>query len=303
MYDPMPPFSLVIPTYNRPVALAACLDAVARLDYPRSLLEVIVVDDGSPTPIGPTIERHRAELNVILHRQSNAGPAVARNAGARLATGQYLAFTDDDCAPAPEWLFNMAGHLAKAPGAVVGGRTVNILNDNPFASTSQLLIDYLYEYFDGSGESTTFFASNNFAVPTDAFLASGGFDEQFPLAAAEDREFCDRWARLGQPMVFAPDAVVRHAHAMRLKGFLRQHYNYGRGAYHFHQTKARQEGGRVRVEPGRFYWNMVRYPITKATARPAIASALMAASQVANISGFLRETLVAVTRGPASCRL
>ena len=300
MYDPTPTFSLVIPTYNRPVALAACLNAVARLDYPRSLLEVIVVDDGSPTPVGPTVELDRADLNVIYHRQANSGPAVARNTGARLATGQYLAFTDDDCTPAPGWLSSLASHLGKTSGAVVGGRTVNLLNDNPFASASQLLIDYLYEYFDGSGQSTTFFASNNFAVPTDAFLASGGFDEQFPLAAAEDREFCDRWARLGHPMVFAPDAVVRHAHAMRLKGFLRQHYNYGRGAYHFHQAKARQEGGRVRVEPGRFYWDLVRYPITRETARPAIASALMAASQVANISGFFRETLAAVTRGSAS---
>ena len=297
MPDTLPRFSVVIPTYNRPLALAACLDALTSLDYPRHLLEVIVVDDGSSASLGPVVERHRADLNVVLHRQANAGPAKARNAGARLATGRYLAFTDDDCAPAPSWLSSLARHFIQTPNATVGGRTINVLDDNPFASASQLLIDYLYDYFDGSGAAATFFASNNFAVPTKAFLDAGGFDERFPLAAAEDREFCDRWARLGHPMVHAVDAVVRHAHAMRLRGFLRQHYNYGRGAYHFHQAKARQDGGRIRIEPGRFYWNLVRYPMTREAARPASASALMVASQVANVAGYGWERLATLTRG------
>jgi glycosyltransferase involved in cell wall biosynthesis len=46
---------------------------------------------------------------------------VARNAGAKLAQGQYLAFTDDDCAPTPDWLTFLAQGLEGAPQAMIGG--------------------------------------------------------------------------------------------------------------------------------------------------------------------------------------
>ena len=98
--------SVVVPTFNRPAALASCLDALARQDYPADRYEMIVVDDGSaPTEaaaIAETATRHR----VRLVRQENRGPAAARNAGVREAHGAYIAFTDDDCMPAPGWKLN-----------------------------------------------------------------------------------------------------------------------------------------------------------------------------------------------------
>src|SRR6266511_1147572 len=46
-----PMFSIVVPTYRRPLELAHCLEAIAQLDYPRADFEVVVVDDGSDTPL------------------------------------------------------------------------------------------------------------------------------------------------------------------------------------------------------------------------------------------------------------
>src|SRR5689334_3533804 len=104
----LPTFSIVIPTYNRPRQLAKCLESLCRLTYPRDRFDVIVVDDGSPTPLAPVVEVFQSQLRIVVHRQSNGGPAAARNTGAARATGENLAFTDDDCAPESGWLHQFA---------------------------------------------------------------------------------------------------------------------------------------------------------------------------------------------------
>ncbi len=114
----MPNFSIVIPTVDRRSELARCLAAIERLDYPREAYEVIVVDDGGREPVDQT----RTGVQVI--RQPNAGPAAARNRGATAARGRWVAFTDDDCEPAADWLRELKRPLTG--GAVaVAGRTAN----------------------------------------------------------------------------------------------------------------------------------------------------------------------------------
>ncbi len=186
-------FSIVIPTYNRPERLANCLAAIAQLEYQRDRFEVIVVDDGSNITLDGIVRPLQDKIQIKLIRQANAGPAAARNRGAAEAQGEFLAFTDDDCQPFPDWLDRFAASLAIAPKAMIGGKTINALVDNPFSSASQKLIDYLYEYYNPAKGKKAFFASNNIALPKSGFDSLGGFDVSFPLAAAEDRDFCDRW--------------------------------------------------------------------------------------------------------------
>jgi GT2 family glycosyltransferase len=160
-----------------------------------------------------------------------------------------LAFTDDDCRPAPDWLSTLGVRFAGAPDHAVGGRTLNALPDNRYSAASQLLIDYLYAYYNANGGLARFFASNNVALPRDRFHAVGGFDDRWPLAGGEDRELCDRWLQGGHGMLYAPEAVVYHAHPLTLRTFCRQHFNYGRGAYYYHRARARGGGGRAPVVP------------------------------------------------------
>ena len=281
-----PVFSVVIPTYNRPQYLERCLTALATLDYPRDRFEVIVVDDGSSPPIAPAAEPFQARLALTLIRQDNGGPAKARNTGAAHAKGQYLVFTDDDCQPHPPWLRTLEAELQAQPSALVGGYTVNALPDNLFSTASQVLIDYLYDYYN-QRHQPSFFASNNFAMAADQFRRLGGFDTSFPLAAGEDREFCDRWLQHGLPLAYAPAAQVSHTHHLSLRRFWRQHFNYGRGAYCFHQARARRASGEVKVEPLSFYWRLLTYPLRQP--RGVLLSGLMLLSQVANVAGFFWE--------------
>ncbi|MBW4645951.1 MAG: glycosyltransferase [Goleter apudmare HA4340-LM2] len=283
-------FSIIIPTYNRPQRLATCLASLTRLDYPRDRFEVIVVDDGSETPMESVVANFEKQLNFTLIRQSNSGPATARNTGAAKARGKYLVFTDDDCEVTSNWLTTLEKRFTTAPDCLIGGRTLNALANNLYSTASQLLIDYLYMYFNTKFQKSSFFASNNFALPAELFHSLGGFDTTFPLAAGEDREFCDRWQYQGYKMLYAPEVQIYHAHKLTLATFWRQHFNYGRGSFCFHQARSQRVNSQIQVEPWSFYFQLLTYPLSQTSLQSApLIAGLFFVSQVANVAGFFWE--------------
>jgi GT2 family glycosyltransferase len=285
-------FSVIVPTRNRHTQLAACLDAAAGLDYPRSKFEVVVVDDGSLSSVEAIVAARRESMQVTLVRQSAGGPALARNRGAAVARGRFLVFTDDDCTPAPDWLDILAQRLAGAHECVVGGRTINALTDSAFSTASQALLTYLHDYYSAHPDKLWFLASCNFALDADGFRSVGGFDPAYPRAAAEDRDLCDRLRVRGYGMTYAPDAVVYHRHVLTLTAFWRQHYGYGRGAYQFRRAHRRRSGQRMSVEPPVFYAGLLHCPFRQCLQRPLTVAALLVLSQIGNAAGFLHEWAV-----------
>lgn len=279
--DPAPRSTIVVPSHGRPDALRACLAALAVQDDPSR--EVVVVDDGSPTPLAPVCAEF---AGVRCVRQANAGPAAARNRGAREARGTFLAFTDDDCRPRPGWLSALRRAWDEDARRMVGGRVVNGLPRNPYASASQGLCDYIYDYYGAASGEAQFFTTNNLGVAREAFERVGGFDEAFPLAAAEDRDLGMRWREGGGTLVFAPDAVVEHHHALTLRRFFRQHANYGRGARHLHRALDRRGAAPPKVEPARFYAGLLLWPVRRWGLRGLGGVALMGLSQVAMVRGY-----------------
>ena len=287
-----PTYTVVVPTFERPDALERCLDALGAQTLERDRFEVIVVDDGSREPPRAVVARAAAALDVRLLEQPNAGPATARNTGARAAHGEYVVFTDDDCRPDPEWLRAIDAAAASHPGCAIGGRVANALGDGLYSTASQLLIEFLYEYFNVDETGGRFFITSNLALPARAFHDIGGFDVSFPLAAAEDRDLCDRWREAGLAMIYCESAVVHHAHALGLRSFCRQHFSYGRGAFHLHRARARRGEAPLRVEPVRFYARLVAYPFGRTAAmRAVVLSALLALSQGVYVSGYLVERI------------
>jgi len=283
-------FSIVIPSRDHHELLRQCLTSIAALATPRDEFEVIVVDDGSRSPYDEWLPEFDGRFQLRSIRRDGSGPGQARNAGARAARGCVIALTDDDCAPSPDWLLHFKSALSEHPGCVVGGRTVNGIPHNAYSEASQLLSTYLYSYYNADPSHARFFASCNMAMPVEAFHAFGGFGPAFALAGGEDRDLCDRWHASGRPMIYAPLAVVHHHHELSLIRLLRQHFNYGRGAWHFHQARAARHAARVRVEPLRFYSELLAFPFRQGTpCRPALVSALIGASQAANAAGFFFE--------------
>lgn len=282
-----PRISVVIPAYARPARLADCLAALARTRLPADAVELVVVDDGSPEPLEPVVHAAALPFRWRVLRQANAGPAAARNAGAAAAAAPFLAFTDDDCLPEPDWLpALLAAHQGVAT-RMVGGRVANALPHDLFAATSQDLVDFLYSHHARGGDDGAFFTSNNIGCERARFLAIGGFDASFPLAAAEDRDLCLRWCEAGGELRFAADAVVGHAHAMDLVRFLRQHANYGRGARHLHRRLRGRGRQRPRLESIGFYARLLTFPLVDGRPRALGKMLLLALSQAAMVRGYL----------------
>jgi len=292
MKDTLPLFSIIIPTCNRPEQLSACLEALSCLDYPRDQFEVIVVDDGSKTPLQAIIRSFCNQFEATLITQKNSGPAAARNAGAAKARGKFLAFTDDDCKPASNWLRSFAARFADTPECAITGPTVNTIRNNICAAASDLSTVHLYSYYNADPADGRFFTSNNLALPATLFRSIGGFNTCFPCAGGEDRELCDRWVHHGFKVVYAPEILVYHAHTLTLLKFAKQHFRYGCAAFRFHQIRASRSQEPLKIEPYSFYLNLLRISFSRERIPKALLLALLLLlSQVLNAAGFFRENI------------
>jgi glycosyltransferase involved in cell wall biosynthesis len=291
MHEASPTFTVIVPTHDRPGQLACCIQALAELDYPRDCFEVIVVDDGGAVSLTEIENRFRNQLSLTLLRQDQAGPAAARNHGARHAEGRYLAMTDDDCAPATGWLRRLGECFEQDPGKLYGGKTINGLPGNRCAAASQVIIDVVYALQAQLPNFPQFFATNNFALSAEGFREAGGFRESFQTS--EDREFCDRWVHQGRGMAFVPEAIVHHSHDLDFPALLRQHFAYGRGAFRFHQLRVKRHWGHFHFY-GRFYLALLQRCRTRKFAESILLGGLLACTQLAAAAGFMRESMVAV---------
>jgi GT2 family glycosyltransferase len=201
-----------------------------------------------------------------------------------------LVFVDDDCIPEPGWLGALERRLESQPQLLVGGGLRNGAPSNLCAEASHQLVLYLGKYYNVDPSNAAWFTSANIACSREAFAAIGGFGSGFPLAAAEYRDFCDRWHEAGYRLALAPDAVVEHARVMSLPQFFDQHYTYGRGAHYLHEARTRRGAISHRLEPLRFYWGLVFHPLaTGATWRAPLLMSLLVLSQVAYATGYYGE--------------
>ncbi len=245
----MPKVSVVIPTRNRPEAIVRCLDALATQRFPSDDFEVIVVDDGSNPPLTLEVGRWSSQFDLKLVPQKNTGPGGARNRGVAEARGEFLAFTDDDCLPTPDWLRDIVAALERQPEALVGGSTFNGLKSQLFAEVSQLILAFVYEHFNRDSADAYFFTSNNMGCRKVSLQAVGGFDASFQVAS-EDRDFCDRWRSSDRTLVWLRDTWVEHRHSQNLLGFIRLHFRYGQGAWNLQRSKHRDRPRKMLRESG-----------------------------------------------------
>jgi GT2 family glycosyltransferase len=290
----VPTVSVVIPTFGRPESLARCLAALETQTMPRGAFEVIVCDDGSPSPAAPIVASFADRMAVRVVRRNRAGPAAARNEGARHACAPILAFTDDDCVPTPLWLELLVERMKRHPGQMIGGSIVNLLPNDPYATATQLITSSVYEYYSRNAVGHRFFSTANLAVPANRFWLLDGYSERFARAAGEDYDFCARWAEAGFPSEYAPEVEVGHAHGHTFASFWNQHFGYGRALLRVRQGMAQRRGrSGIDLESPGFYRQILTYPLLHSEHGSAVRNAgLVALSQVATMAGALRELLL-----------
>ncbi len=208
--------SVVIPTYQRPELLNACLEALSKQTLSPECYEVIVVDD-EPSPVtaevvtsfsrarvgaivGGTIQTmtddgERVRYIPLLHHH---GPAAARNAGWRAARGEVVAFTDDDCLPARTWLESGLAAMDEGLDGVSGQVWVPL---PPDPSDFDLNL---------AGLERSKFVTANCFYRRGALLEVDGFDERFVVPWREDSDLFFSLIEAGKQLDEAPGAIVLH---------------------------------------------------------------------------------------------
>ncbi|MCI0436696.1 MAG: glycosyltransferase, partial [Gemmatimonadetes bacterium] len=286
-----PVVSVVVATWNRPDSLAACLRALDRQTLARGRYEVIVCDDGSTTPVAQQLATSLAELGkrltVRVIRQENAGPAAARNLGAGLARGRYLAFTDDDCEPTPDWLNRLLARFDESPDVLIGGGIRNGLPSDVHAAATHAIMDYVYADRERR-DRPRLFSTSNLSLPRDGFQAIGGFSGVFPDAAGEDYDLCWRWHESGRGAAYAPEAAIVHRHGLTFGMFVRQHFSYGRGLLRMRRQRSARTGARTGSLA--FILRLMFHPLRR-WRDPAMwrTTLLIAISQLATVAGAAVE--------------
>lgn len=222
--------SVVVPTRDRKVRLAATLEAIeSQCGCPD--FEIIVVDDGSHDGTTDWLQARAWNRPYRLRRlPTSGGPAAARNAGIDLACGEYVALLGDDTVPLPGWL---AAH-ARARG---GGDVVAIghigLPAHPRPTRFMRYVAERGPQFgfalieDPDDVHYRFCYGSNVSMRR-SHLVAEPFDESFGAAAWEDVELGYRLHHRGLRMVYLGDAVVEHHHPMDLDAFLERQFQVGR---------------------------------------------------------------------------
>ena len=205
-----PRISVVVPTCNRNDALAQCLDRLApgAQTLSASQYEVIVTDDGSSDDGAANNAQEMMRERypwAIWTAGPRRGPAANRNRGASRASGQWLAFTDDDCLPAPAWLAAFNQSIAPQTLVYEGKTTCEAGLSSPLETAPvNLSGGYLW--------------SCNLMIERALFEEMGGFDERFPGAHMEDVDLRQRIQARGLTFPFVLDAVVDHPPRRRAWG-------------------------------------------------------------------------------------
>jgi GT2 family glycosyltransferase len=216
----LPRISVIVCTYNGSRTIRECLDGLLQLEYPN--FEVIVVDDGS-TDRTAAIAR---EYPFRLISTPNRGLSSARNTGLRAATGEIVAYIDDDAFPDPHWLHYLAAGFRDGRHVGVGGPNIpppgngvvaDCVAHAPGGPIHVLLSDQEAEHVPGC----------NMSFRRSALQAIGGFDPRF-RTAGDDVDVCWRLQERGWTIGFSPAAMVWHHRRKTMRAYLRQQWGYGR---------------------------------------------------------------------------
>jgi glycosyltransferase involved in cell wall biosynthesis len=196
--------SVVVPTYRRPGLLHQCLTSLCHQTMSSSRYEIVVVDDGLDTETTREVKSWQATPEVPAIRylttpRAQSGPAVARNIGWRAASSGIIAFTDDDCLPASDWLSTGAAAFDDPDVSGIWGRIIVPIPDDPTD----------YERNTAGLEEAPCATANCF-YRTTALQAVGGFDERFTAAWREDSDLQFALMELGHHIIEVRAAVVVH---------------------------------------------------------------------------------------------
>ena len=226
----IPRVSVVVPVLNARADLPRLLAALAALEWPGEL-ECLVVDNGSTDG---SRELAAEAKHVRLLDEPKLGSYAARNRGVREASGDWIAFTDADCAPEPDWLKRLLAHPIDDNVGAIAGEVLAM----ELATPVQRFIEargFMKHSVTLNHKALPGFSTANVAIRHSILKTLEGFREDVLFFG--DMDFA--WRMQGAGVVrlgFRPEAVVLHRHRRTASGLWRQGVQHGRGVAFMKRT-------------------------------------------------------------------
>ena len=243
--------SIINPVRNIERTIEKNLKYLVDLDYPKERMEIIFADGGSRDRTVQIINNWQKEYPFIklVEVQDCKSPGQARNAALKVAKGDYILFTDGDCAPRKDWVRKILEPFFKDSSiGMVGGEILTLRTDHgndveSYCEQTKFLFvagrcrvtkegyypvikkDLPHEV-NGNIHSP-FFATANAAVSKEALDKIGR--EFWHEITNEDVDFSIRIIKNGFKLYFAPSVIVEHMHRVALADYCRQLFGYGFG--------------------------------------------------------------------------
>lgn len=280
--SPAPQVSVVCSTHGRADLLPRLIRSLEAQTLPLEDFEVVIVDDASPDDSAAVLDelaaRSELRLRVLRHR-TNRGAAAGRNTAWRAAGASRIAFTDDDCTPAPGWLAAGVSALDSGRDVFVVGPTEPDPNElhllrRPFSRSLEVV-------------EPRFFETCNVFYRRDDLEALGGLDERF--RTGEDTDLGLRMLAAGRRVVWEPAAKVRHR--VRPPSFT-AHRREARRWADLALVLKRHPGQRRDLVHGSVFWKRTHPPTLLAMIGVAAAGAARSPQPLALVGWWLWHRMV-----------
>lgn len=222
----MTDFSVIIPTYRDWDRLNLCIKRLVDQENDGIDFEIIVVNnDAEHRP--PDYFENYVNRNVTIIHEPTPGSYAARNTGAKLAKGEYLAFTDADCLPDKQWLFNANKVFEKTNCDLIGGRIdlFKPVDGGDWAFIYEKNTSFRQHIHVEQGKSVT----ANLLMKRDVFKSLNGFDHA--LKSGGDWEFTERAVNNGFRMVYGDDVIVQHPSRKSIRKILKKQKRFAAWGY------------------------------------------------------------------------
>src|SRR5205085_2618603 len=236
-FDVLPPVTVQLPIYNEMYVADRLIDAVCRLDYPRELLEIQVLDDSTDETreiAELAVRRHAAQGIDIkyIHREDRTGyKAGALEAGLKTARGEFVGIFDADFIPTSDFLTELMPHFRNPQVGMVQARWGHINQDYSLLTKIQaILLDghFILEH-GGRHRGGRFFNFNGTAGVwrRQAIDEAGGWEHD---TLTEDLDLSYRAQLRGWQFVFVPGVIAPAEVPVEMNAFKSQQHRWAKGS-------------------------------------------------------------------------
>lgn len=237
--DSFSKISVIVPIYNGQKDLPDLIDCLYGQTYPSDRVEYLLVDNDSTDNTAALIQKavvEAASKKITLHYLAEnkiQSSYAARNMGILVSQGEILVFTDADCRPQPDWLYQLVQPFTNQNIGIVGGAIESLPGETLFEQYAEHE-KILSQERHLANPYLPFIATANLAVRRQSLQDVGLFRPH--LTTGGDADLCWRIQQNSHwQLHYAPKAIVLHRHRTSLKGLLMQHHRYGRAVQYLNE--------------------------------------------------------------------